>query len=226
MAIKFYPAPTVEDVARPLMAEHHPHIKTHSVRLDFLFFDKEKKRNGMTVWGYATKISSLAAFLAGEEENQDDGSTEPFFVIAIWDVIWRTLNPDQRKALVDHELAHCGAEYDDKGKTKLSLRGHDLEEFHAIYARYGAWRKSIQDFLDAGKLNDATVGQTSFDDIPDEETATTSETGLTVVNGDSGSVDSNDWEYRREDLVALPSVQALLPTGTEQAMVTTGSKGV
>jgi hypothetical protein len=201
MATKFYPAPTVEAVARPLINEFHEHINTHKVRIDFLFFDKEKKRNGMTVWGYATKIGSLAAFLAGEEDAQDDGSTEPFFVIAIWDVVWRTLNPEQRKALVDHELAHVYAEYDDKGKTKLSLKGHDLEEFYAIFARHGAWRKSILDFIDAGKLNDAAVGQTTMDDIPNEE------------------ADADGFEYRRQDYPdypALTNAEPLALTGARR----------
>lgn len=48
-------------------------------------------------------------------------------------------------ALVEHELYHCGHEHDEfgvpkftkDGQPKLGIRGHDVEEFVGVVARYG-----------------------------------------------------------------------------------------
>src|SRR5262249_31315347 len=79
--MKFDPAPEVAEVAKPIIEKHHEHLLKHSVRIDYLFRDKEKKDGGMVVWGSAHKISSMAAFLAGKPAGADDEVLgTPFFV--------------------------------------------------------------------------------------------------------------------------------------------------
>ena len=49
-------------------------------------------------------------------------------------------------ALIEHELYHIGFEIMDgemyispsTGKPKLKMKGHDIEEFHGVFQRYGA----------------------------------------------------------------------------------------
>ena len=60
----------------------------------------------------------------------------------------------QREALIDHELCHLEVELDGHGEPKLDTKGrtvyrirrHDLEEFSAVVARHGMWRKDIEAF--------------------------------------------------------------------------------
>jgi hypothetical protein len=61
-------------------------------------------------------------------------------------------------ALVDHELYHIGQELDDFGSPafnkfglpKLTMRGHDVEEFVGVVRRYGP-SADVQRMIDAAK---------------------------------------------------------------------------
>jgi hypothetical protein len=69
----------------------------------------------------------------------------------------------QARALIYHELMHAAVKYDARGepdvdargRTKYRIRKHDLEEFSAIAARYGCWKKDIEDFY--GAVNSARL---------------------------------------------------------------------
>lgn len=60
-------------------------------------------------------------------------------------------------ALVEHELYHCGQAKDIFGGPKFTrdgrpcfaLRGHDVEEFVGVVARYGAGAAGVQPMVDA-----------------------------------------------------------------------------
>lgn len=144
MATRYFEAPEVRDVARPIIAEHHAHLL--DIRIEYVFRSDTASKGGKDVWGTARKVSNLQAYLASGDE---DGEGEAFFVIEIARPVWIKLNDQQKSALVDHELCHCwreDEEKDDRIITKLSLLPHDLEEFHSIYARYGAWRPDLAEF--------------------------------------------------------------------------------
>ena len=53
--------------------------------------------------------------------------------------VWHALEDEPRLAVLDHELCHVDRA--DDGSYKI--RGHDLEEFHAIVGRHGDWRPGI-----------------------------------------------------------------------------------
>lgn len=195
MAAKFTPAPQVKEAAEPIISEHHEHLIKHQVRIEYLFTDKAQTTGGKQTWGTARKISSLAAFLAGEPDRNDDVLGEPFFVITIWEDLWKRLDEPMRAALLDHELCHCGAEYDDKGKTKLFIIPHDLEEFSAIYARHGAWSAAIREFLRAGM----DAGQTDFGDF-----SGFGENGANGQNGNGNGHTRIDGNPRRQLTAAPP----------------------
>lgn len=48
---------------------------------------------------------------------------------------WNRFKPEQKVALVDHELCHCYIDADDKPK----ILPHDVEEFNCILERHGLW---------------------------------------------------------------------------------------
>ena len=153
---KYDPAPSVKAVADELIPKYHQHLLDFSVKMEYRFIDKIPKKGGMEVWGSCRKISSLSASLA-----QDNPDGDPFFVIVISAPIWDVLPDDKRKALVDHELCHAGAEYNDDDENpavKLFLKPHDMEEFACIVRRHGMWRDGLKDFIDTAKKIPKTDG--------------------------------------------------------------------
>lgn len=62
-------------------------------------------------------------------------------------------------ALVEHELYHCGQERDQygapkftrDGAPKFAIRGHDVEEFVGVVARYGA-DAQVREMIDAAAM--------------------------------------------------------------------------
>lgn len=141
MGVEYSKADEVKEIARDLIVNYHTHLM--NVRIEYLFVDPVPKSKGQLVWGTARKVTGLAAYLATTEESEEPG--EPFFVVTISKEIWERLDDDRRKALVDHELAHCWLN-DDGG---LVILGHDLEEFVGVVKRHGLWRAEVEMFIRA-----------------------------------------------------------------------------
>ena len=146
---KYDPAPSVKAVADELIPKYHQHLLDFNVKMEYRFIDKIPKKGGKEVWGSCRKISSLPASLA-----QDNPDGDPFFVIVISAPIWDVLPDDKRRSLIDHELSHAGAEYNDDDENpavKLFIKPHDMEEFTSIVKRYGMWREGLEEFIKASK---------------------------------------------------------------------------
>lgn len=83
----------------------------------------------------------------------------PKFVVVINAPWWEQAGPMEREALVFHELMHVQQKVDKFGAPKFDkdglpvygCQGHDIEEFRAVVARYGAWKGDIADFLHAAR---------------------------------------------------------------------------
>jgi len=81
----------------------------------------------------------------------------PDFIMILDQEFWTQATPHQRKALVHHELLHAAHATDkagdlrftDDGRPIWALRAHDIEEFDAVVARYGAWLPDVQKFANA-----------------------------------------------------------------------------
>jgi|CXWL01.1.fsa_nt_gi DNA segregation ATPase FtsK/SpoIIIE-like protein len=146
-------APEVAKIARQIISESHPHLA--ETRVEFRFFDEEKKKLNHSIFGYAEIISGDKAYMAtwmpdqfGEiVQPESFREPEPFFMISIWEKAWRNLMESQRLALVDHELCHCIIELDERNNPVLRLVGHDIEEFNAIVARHGLWMPHEEAFV-------------------------------------------------------------------------------
>jgi hypothetical protein len=152
MTAVYTKAPEVQKIAEKLIEKYHQHLTDFNVRVDYYFVDKTPVRGGKEVWGTCRKVTSLNAFLAADDQSGGD----PFYVIVISEPIWEMLPPDKKEALVDHELCHAGAEYqekdDEEPAVKLNLKPHDLEEFACIVRRHGLWREDIEEFLVNAKI--------------------------------------------------------------------------
>lgn len=167
---KFELAPEVEKLANTLIPRFHEHLCQNQVRVVYLFSEQPEKVRGKDALGTAGKVSGKNAYLYLSALELDDITEEAFFVMTIWKYGWKNeLTEDQRVALVDHELCHFYSVEDEKekGKIKLALLPHDVEEFNCIVKRHGRWYPDIQAFVNAAngqpalKLFGETLNQDS-----------------------------------------------------------------
>lgn len=143
----YMPAPEVADIAADLIDTVDRHSDLEHVRIDYVFIDEAPTSKGRIVLGRARKVTGLNALLAGSaHQGRTDGmqQPDPFFVVEIAHDYWtQVLTGAQQRALVDHELCHCDVEeHEDPmraGEWKLSIVGHDVEEFSCVVQRHGLW---------------------------------------------------------------------------------------
>jgi len=97
-------------------------------------FDLRKVRYGMHVPYAKIKPFSAIEKCAGIKED---------ILVIITKELWDRLRRKQKKALIDHELAHIRVK--EKGGKKLyRLTKHDVEEFVAVVRRRGAWSEELK----------------------------------------------------------------------------------
>lgn len=139
-SVEIREADEVRAIARKLIADHHPHLEEATIR--YLFTNQTRRKCDKVRLGSTQKLSPIMRYLtSGENRSVEDGAD---FIILVGENEWTDLEPDQRRAMVDHELEHCGYEEDDEGNTKWVIRGHDVEEFAAVITRHGLWSHDLQ----------------------------------------------------------------------------------
>lgn len=138
MATEFWVAEAeVHNIAQSLIDEHHPNLQ--GVPITYLMRCPTAKSNGAEVWGSTSKANAKQRALVKEDIQ---------FIIELASEVWEHLGIFQKRALIDHELCHCGVEVDDEGEAKYSIRGHDIQEFSNIVKRHGKWNDTITYFAD------------------------------------------------------------------------------
>lgn len=127
MAVEWEQAPEeVVALMQELVDKHHPPLK--NARIGVLFRETGVMRNGKRNLGQASKVTAKVQALL------DEPLDFLIWVAADWWLDEAT--PQQRRALLDHELMHCA--WSENG---WMIRGHDIEEFALIVERYGLdWR--------------------------------------------------------------------------------------
>lgn len=142
-AIEITLAPDVEAIANELIGEIHMHLSP--ARMLYLFTNKKRKRCDRVVLGTAQKLSGMQKFLSSGNSAVEFGYD---FIILVGKVEWAELEDSQRRALVDHELCHCGVKDPDADEPEWTLKGHDIEEFKAVIERHGFWKHDVKDFAE------------------------------------------------------------------------------
>lgn len=159
-ADSFAPAPGLAEAVRALFLdedsdffiEEHAHLLY--AEIGFLWTNAPARKRGRTIlgtaeifqrrgsgWTKARQEAQMAAFFGGV----------PDFVITISaPYAARCLEEGSHAnigALLDHELCHCGQALDNWGAPRFNqqtgrpiftMRGHDVEEFVGVVARWGA----------------------------------------------------------------------------------------
>lgn len=132
-------APQPRQLAEVLLPVLHAHLA--GARIAYLFREKLTRR-GQVGLGKAAKASAQLAYLADFD-----------FVITFNWTAWRELRPEQRLALVDHELCHC-----DKDEESWVLKYHDVEDFTAVVRRWGLWTPDLRSMGEAMQLSLELIG--------------------------------------------------------------------
>lgn len=151
----FEPAPELEAWARatfiaedaPLLNEEHAHLREAS--LGFLWCALPNARQMNAVVGQAEMLSLQGGkWQKARQEMQIEGwfGTLPDFLLTFHADYADQCSDAVFCALVEHELYHCGQAKDAWGAPRFSkttgrpvftMRGHDVEEFVGVVARYG-----------------------------------------------------------------------------------------
>lgn len=143
-------------------ALHNPtHGHLAQAHLGFLWTAVENHRQGRTVLGQAEMPNPKGGKWAiARQEYQLRGwfGGLPDFVITINADYASECGDAEFCALVEHELLHCAQARDEWGAPRFNretgrpifaMRGHDVEEFTDIVARYGADAAGVRAFVDA-----------------------------------------------------------------------------
>lgn len=90
MAAAFLDAPQIEEIASKILGNHHTHLA--GARIKYIFREGAWSKGGM-----ACKVNSRDKYLHGYD-----------FLIIINKEFYDALDAVSKKALIDHELSHCG----------------------------------------------------------------------------------------------------------------------
>lgn len=129
---KFKAAPEVEAIAKDLIEQHHGHLI--EAKVAYLFREGTWVSKGRDVLAKPCKVSDRDRFLSGYD-----------FVIVVNSETWGYLTPEQRVALLDHELCHCVRQGEQRdGSPIWGLAGHDVEDFAQVVKRHGLWQNDLK----------------------------------------------------------------------------------
>ena len=155
-ADRFVPAPdllawirsTFIDRDAPLYNPDHAHLEFAS--LGVLWTNKSYRKQQRWIIGQAEdpKGGTQGAWKKGRGEQQlaEWFGLTPDFVITLYAPKLKTFDDRSFCAVIEHELYHCAQDTNefgqpkfsrDTGKPLFSIRGHDVEEFFGVAARYG-----------------------------------------------------------------------------------------
>lgn len=157
----FAPAPDIRDWAyatfieegAPLQNPDHEHLK--DAQILFLWSSIPFTKTGRQVVGTAQRGFQSGSLgkkeLIEQRFREWNAGDLPDFVITLCAPYLHEASERGACALVEHELYHCAQETDlfgapaftDSGMPKWTIRGHDIEEFVGIVARYGAYSPEL-----------------------------------------------------------------------------------
>lgn len=109
-------------IARRLIKtlEEFGDIAASEVRIAYLSCDKEKTKDGKTVYGQCVKVNPLYSWCCRYD----------FFII-IYEPNIVMFTDDQIETLIRHELHHVGVDFDGN-EIRYYIVPHDVEEFRDI----------------------------------------------------------------------------------------------
>ncbi|NKG32481.1 hypothetical protein FVB43_20835 [Erwinia rhapontici] len=162
---RLIPAPEINDWVSDqiLSADGHLHNPDHIHLIDadirFMWASSAFTKKGRTVLGQAEEVSMRAGGWqkARMEQQMHEWFGEvPKYIITLAADFCAQCTDLEFCALVEHELYHIAQQTDEfgapaftrEGQPKLTMCGHDVEEFIGVVRRYGA-NNEVQQLIDA-----------------------------------------------------------------------------
>jgi hypothetical protein len=125
----------VEAVAERLTAKHGRFRWLGQFRVAYLLEHADLPAGGKYCdWAKARLVPKWARALTSYDA-----------AITVNALVWGVLRERHREALVLHELLHLGQ---NEKTGRLEMVPHDVEEFSFVVAEHGAWRPSLQEFME------------------------------------------------------------------------------
>lgn len=121
-------------LVREIVEEHEPQLSELSLAV--LFWKESPQKGSKLVLGQAKKVTKEYQALGFDHD----------FIIFISMPQFYNMNEQQQRALIHHELLHCG--YDDEDE-KAYIVPHDFEEFDKILKLYGFWWPMAEKTIEA-----------------------------------------------------------------------------
>jgi hypothetical protein len=139
--------------------EDFSHLRQGEAVIMFLMRRDEKLQQGKAILGFMAvpqfqgKLASLCSWLLVKMT----GGVMPDFIMVLDAGFWEQATPQQREALVFHELKHAAQavgkdgepRFTDEGDPIWAIAPHDIEEFNDVARRYGAWLPDVTGFAAA-----------------------------------------------------------------------------
>ena len=169
MPDRFMPAPDVAEWIEkafifddaPLFNPDHRHLM--DAQLGVLWTNCDNTRNMRVVLGQAELMPPMAmgkwARARACQQIEEWFEAMPDFLITLSAPAAAGMDDASFCALVEHELYHCAQNQDifgmpkfkNDGTPSFGIRGHDVEEFVGVVARYGAAASGVNAMVDAAQ---------------------------------------------------------------------------
>lgn len=153
---------------------HNPdHAHLQQASLGVLWTNTDNARQMRTVLGQAELMPPMAMGKWQKaracQQIEEWFGDMPDFLLTFSAPAAAAMNDPSFCALVEHELYHCGTKLDEFGMPKFkqdgtpafTMRGHDVEEFVGVVARYGAEAAGVSAMVDAAQRG-PTIGRASI----------------------------------------------------------------
>lgn len=153
--------------------ENIDHAHLQDAAIGFLWTNCDNSRNMRTVLGQAELMPPMAMGkwqkARATQQIEEWFGEVPDFLITFHAAAAASMDDASFCALVEHELYHCAQKLDQYGMPKFSqdgspsfcIRGHDVEEFVGVVARYGAEAAGVAAMVDAAQAG-PTIGRASI----------------------------------------------------------------
>lgn len=130
-----------EQMMQDVLREHHGDLVDFSVVFQFAV---NEDKDGAMVMPKPNKHGVIKLGKAKCFPAEDRAAGCPDFLITLCYNWWEEATEKQRRALVDHELCHCGVEYDADDNAKPMSVPHEFEGFLDELKRHGAWDSRLK----------------------------------------------------------------------------------
>lgn len=127
-------------IAEDLIEKYHPHLKgckiVHLLKIMPVPKKPKAPREGKkVVLAKVSKVTPKTKAIAADDY---------VFMIEYGSLYWDRMDDKFKRAVIDHELGHCGNDADG-----YYIKNHTIEDFDYMIERYGCYKRDVEDFVTA-----------------------------------------------------------------------------